>query len=636
VLSPSGTELKRSQYRLLGLVGQGQFGRVYCAAHRKTGRLVALKNLEQQRFSTHKFLRELRFLLTLQHRNIVTCMALEHTLTGRYLVMDYCAGGTLRNLMAEDVQLRKSQRFKLVVDILAGLAHAHSKGIVHCDIKPENILLDLQPEGWVARISDFGVARLSQELSSHFSGNTGSPAYMAPERFYGQYSVASDIYAVGVLLFELLVGYRPFAGTPGELMSAHLNAPVVVPSEIPDDCKTVIKTALEKLSARRYASAQDMRAALLPFTEDQYWQAGRQGGAAAKEPLLNPLSAFPIQDLSWEQRRAIATPISSLSAYREVPTSLTLSVHPPSPARMGRILGTRVEEWAIAPLVSQEGKESEHRTMLPQPVQQVWLCPQVSVAMTHRDLYFWSVTNPHPPKLLASFQQPFLATVERQGRWLAIATLPSALNEGEVRFLPLPQASSSGYLTSTPIALSKAGQGYLPTQMIALDGNHLVLISRMMPKTVPMTNSQAPRERSGTRMEVLTRRGDRVGSLLLPVLTRSLITTPKPLQLLGIDEQNPDCLLVIDLKPYRITRYGLGVAATAIAATRWGMVAASRDGTLVFLNSHGEVLGKRRVPELITAIAMGDDYQLWVATWRGDQGNLYQANVKDLDLDMLF
>ncbi|MDX2097382.1 MAG: serine/threonine-protein kinase, partial [Leptolyngbyaceae cyanobacterium bins.59] len=197
-------ELKRSKYRLLGLVGQGQFGRVFCAVHRKTGHLVALKDLDQKRFPTHKFLRELRFLLSLRHRNIVNCQALEHTRTGRYLVMDYCEGGTLRGLMEGEGCVDVAQSLKLTGDILAGLAHAHSRGIVHCDIKPENILLSFQEQQWVGQISDFGIARLSQEMAED-AGNTGSPAYMAPERFYGQYSPASDLYAVGVMLFELLV-----------------------------------------------------------------------------------------------------------------------------------------------------------------------------------------------------------------------------------------------------------------------------------------------------------------------------------------------------------------------------------------------------------------------------------------------
>jgi serine/threonine protein kinase len=260
----SGSELKRSKYRLLGLIGQGQFGQVFCAVHRPTGRLVALKNLEQERFPTHKFLRELRFLLSLQHANIVTCQALEHTPTGRYLVMDYCEGGTLRNLIREDYRLSPPHAIKIVTDVLSGLAHAHSRGVVHCDIKPENILIQVNQTGWTGRISDFGIARLSQDLKRQES-TTGSPAYMAPERFYGQYSEASDLYAVGILLFELLAGYRPFSGTPAELRSAHLNQPLQL-AAIPEIYQPVVAKALQKLSGRRFRSAEEMRAALQNIT----------------------------------------------------------------------------------------------------------------------------------------------------------------------------------------------------------------------------------------------------------------------------------------------------------------------------------------------------------------------------------
>ncbi len=253
-----GKRVECSNYYILGLVGQGQFGRVFCAIHRETGSLVALKELERQRFPTHKFLRELRFLLSLQHSNIVTCQALEHTQTGRYLVMDYCEGGTLRNLMQSEVPLSLVQGLKLIGDVLQGLEHAHGRGIVHCDIKPENILLSWDTTSWIARISDFGVARLSQEVCCDRLGDTGSPAYMAPERFYGNYSPSSDLYAVGVLLFELVVGHRPFSGLPGELMSAHLNQPVKVPDTVPFLVRSTISTALQKLPARRFASAAEM------------------------------------------------------------------------------------------------------------------------------------------------------------------------------------------------------------------------------------------------------------------------------------------------------------------------------------------------------------------------------------------
>jgi len=245
-----------SKYHILRLVGQGQFGRVFCALHRETRCLVALKEIARQS-STSKFLRELCFLLSLEHPNIVTCQAIEHSQTKRYLIMDYCEGGTLRDLIRPDV-LSLAQRLKLIADVLVGLDHAHSRGIVHCDIKPENILLSWHNPSWIARISDFGIARFNQELSSESLGDTGSPAYMAPERFYGQYSPASDLYAVGVMLFELVVGYRPFSGLPGELMSAHLNQAVKVPDSVPFLLKTIILTAMQKLPARRFASAAEM------------------------------------------------------------------------------------------------------------------------------------------------------------------------------------------------------------------------------------------------------------------------------------------------------------------------------------------------------------------------------------------
>ena len=105
-----------SKYRILGLVGRGQFGKVLCARIRETGKLVALKELENKRFPTSKLLRELRFLLSLQHENIVSCSALVHHHNYRYLVMDYCEGGTLRDLMNHSRTLSIYQCFDLIID----------------------------------------------------------------------------------------------------------------------------------------------------------------------------------------------------------------------------------------------------------------------------------------------------------------------------------------------------------------------------------------------------------------------------------------------------------------------------------------------------------------------------------------
>jgi len=243
------------------LLGQGQFGRVFCAVHRQTGEFVALKELDRKQFPTRLFLRELSFLVSLQHPNIVSCLGLEYSSTGRYMVMDYCRGGTLRELMESEQKLDSIQSLRLISDILLGLEYAHDCGIVHCDLKPENILLEPQEKSWTARISDFGIARLSEEVNSEVRisiGDTGSPAYMAPERFYGRYSYASDLYAIGVILFELLVGERPFAGIFRDLRNAHLNQTITIPDTVPFIVRSTISKALQKLPQRRFASASEM------------------------------------------------------------------------------------------------------------------------------------------------------------------------------------------------------------------------------------------------------------------------------------------------------------------------------------------------------------------------------------------
>ena len=253
-------EIFHSKYQILHLLGQGQFGRVFCAVNRQTGELVALKELDRQRFPTRLFLRELGFLTTLQHPNIVSCRGLEYSPTGRYLMMDYCREGTLREFIESEEKSNLLQSLKLITDILSGLEYAHERDIVHCDLKPENILLETQDKGLTARISDFGIARLSKEVNSAkiSGGDTGSPAYMAPERFYGHYSYASDIYAVGVILFELLVGERPFSGIFRDLRNAHLNQTITIPDTVPFVLRSTISKALQKLPQRRFESASEM------------------------------------------------------------------------------------------------------------------------------------------------------------------------------------------------------------------------------------------------------------------------------------------------------------------------------------------------------------------------------------------
>jgi serine/threonine-protein kinase len=655
VASFSKKERQRSRYRQLGLIGQGQFGRVFCAVHRQTGQLVALKNLERERFPTHKFLRELRFLLTLQHENIVTCQALEHTATGRYLVMDYCEGGTLRSLLNEDHRLHPAQSLKLVADMLAGLEHAHSQGIVHCDIKPENILLSVERWGWTARISDFGIARLRQELAESPSGggNTGSPAYMAPERFYGQYSPAADLYSVGILLFELLAGYRPFSGTPTELMSAHLNRPLVLPDSIPAVFHPLLSKALQKLAARRFSNAGEMWRSLVQSATDYglgnlNWD-GRFPQGSLREsrsmtiapalPTVSPVQ--PLKLLPWRSRSVVTLerPTTALA----IAPSRGTPLFQPFPERIEtyRASGDRVtfqthltEIWPslladVDPLAV---------VQLPQPIRALQVRPQGCFAIAAQAIYLLDVppsdaNQPWRYQTIAQTEQDCLVAIEAAGRWLAIAAPSGDGAAGSLTLRSLPEGAALGqhptslWTAPSPIPLP------VPTDhrrqllyVAALDGRHLVLVSQILRREKHLE----------TWLEVFNRRGDRLGCLTLPLRLGYITAASDPYRLVACDADDPNALLMIDLKPFRVVRLGVEIVPKLLAAANWGYVLASAAGDLLLLDDLGQPVGRFQGPASPVAIALFATTGILLATQTEAQSQLHLLNLKEMDTDLMF
>ncbi len=668
-----GTESKRSKYRLLGLIGQGQFGQVFCAVHRPTGRLVALKNLEHDRFPTHKFLRELRFLLSLQHPNIVTCQALEHTPTGRYLVMDYCEGGTLRNLMPEEYRLNLLGALKIVIDVLAGLEHAHSRGIVHCDIKPENILIQFTRTHWIARISDFGIARLNQEIWLQ-EGALGSPAYMAPERFYGQYSEASDLYAVGILLFELLTGYRPFSGTPVELRSAHLNQPLHLSREIPESCRAILTTALQKLPGRRFRSAAAMRAALeavvLQDSQIEQHDSSSQNSSSQDlqpdhdRPSGSPglfVTVAPPDRCSfrpvWQElleRPVHHLLVSALDADRIAVYQAGQTWVKQQSLPLELLLSPQEDDLNQQSLESQQPNPiADYRlSEADDSIEQLLLRPCGCLVVTQRSIAHLQINLPPGSSFeadsdlqpLVAWNEPRIAAIDPQANWFATFGLPHSATVAPVplRLAKLPSGDSrsgdsrSGDSRSgdNRSADSAARPWVAPAVelepellatvefacLLALDSRHLALITTTA---------------NGSLVEIATRRGSRVGSLSLPMRLRAVASTTRPYQLLGLDEE-AGTVLLIDLKPYRIKRWWVEISPDFLIATTWGFILAARLGQIVFLDETGRGLGTVEVPQPITAIVPLLQQGLLVATWQSAQGRLYSLNVQELGLDLIF
>jgi tRNA A-37 threonylcarbamoyl transferase component Bud32 len=269
-----GTEVGR--YRLARLIGEGGMGRVYLAVQPAIGSRVAIKILSDQCARNpellERFFAEARAVNLIRHESIVSVIDMAQLPDGRpFIVMEYVEGQTLAAIVgAGPVPL--GGLVQVMSEVLSALSAAHAIGIVHRDLKPDNILVTVEGH---AKVLDFGIAKLAPELHQQLSPRTrtgallGTPQYMAPEQISGSGSVdpRTDLYAAGVVLYELATGRQPFAGeTLFDLMRAHLEQPPRPPRalrpELPPAFEHVILTALAKQPDDRFPSAAVMSHAL--------------------------------------------------------------------------------------------------------------------------------------------------------------------------------------------------------------------------------------------------------------------------------------------------------------------------------------------------------------------------------------
>lgn len=244
-------------YEILRLLGRGGMGEVYEARDTKLQRRVALKfiapELSADAESAKRFEREALSVAALSHPHIATLYALEHDGRALFIAMELMPGGSLRDLIARG-PLPVPQALALARDVAAALAHAHRRGIVHRDIKPENLMLD---EEGAVKVMDFGLARALQATRLTMTGTTlGTAAYMAPEATRGAIGAPADVFALGVVLYEMLAGALPFPGeNPMALLYMIANeAPRPLREARPDvapEVEAVVARLLEKDPERR-------------------------------------------------------------------------------------------------------------------------------------------------------------------------------------------------------------------------------------------------------------------------------------------------------------------------------------------------------------------------------------------------
>jgi eukaryotic-like serine/threonine-protein kinase len=268
--TPDAGTVYSKRYVVKGLLGAGAMARVYLAEDALTRKCVAIKVLDSVEARAteerERFLREARTIEAIAHPNIVHLLDAGQRRDGApYLVMEYLYGETLGDLIRRQPQVDPRAALWIARQIASALAAAHAAGVIHRDVKPDNVFLVGEPGNFHAvKLVDFGLARLQGQSGLTAVGVTvGTLEYMAPEQTVKDPTgPRTDVYALGVVLYRMLTGELPFVGSDTEVLAQHLIAAPAPPSShvpmLDPRLETIIQTAMRKLPRNRYPSMEDM------------------------------------------------------------------------------------------------------------------------------------------------------------------------------------------------------------------------------------------------------------------------------------------------------------------------------------------------------------------------------------------
>ena len=281
------------RYVIEDCVGEGGMGRVYRARHTRMSRRFAIKvlygDLAADETSRQRFEREAEAASRLQHPNLVSVVDFGQTTTGLlYLAMELVGGSSLRQLINEQAPFEVERATNLLRQLASGLEHAHDRGLVHRDFKPDNVLITHTADGELAKILDFGIARIVEEGAGKLTTDgmvMGTPAFMSPEQASGKaVDHRTDLFALGMTMYEMLAGKLPFDGDPMAMLSQNL---VMAPPAMSERAGFAVDAQLEAIAAKllgkrpeqRYQSVRDVISAI-----DTWWESG-----ARRQLVVTPM-----------------------------------------------------------------------------------------------------------------------------------------------------------------------------------------------------------------------------------------------------------------------------------------------------------------------------------------------------------
>ena len=319
-------------YTLGRELGGGGMSRVFVAEDTRLGRSVVVKVVSPELvagLSAERFEREIRVAASLQQANIVPLLTAGEADGLAYFTMPYVEGQSLRVRLASGPPLTIAECLSIMRDVTRALGYAHERGVVHRDIKPDNVLLSRG----AAEVTDFGIAKAVQasrvvpvtgtaddaETLTQLGTSIGTPAYMAPEQAAGDPNLdhRADLYAMGVLAYEMLEGRPPFTGTPQAVMAAHLSQapPAMTRGDLPPLLRRTVLRCLEKDPAHRFQSADELLAeieaiatpsgALPSATRARRGRVLAWSAVAAAVAALGWLGTAPMRRERWVRNQAI-------------------------------------------------------------------------------------------------------------------------------------------------------------------------------------------------------------------------------------------------------------------------------------------------------------------------------------------